>query len=60
MTVRLIAADGTITAIGTLDTHTGEVRFDSDTWYDINGRRLNGQPTTKGVYIHNGRKEVVK
>ena len=25
-------------------------------WYDLNGRRLQGQPTQKGVYIVNGKK----
>ena len=29
-------------------------------WYDLNGRKLNGMPTKKGVYIFNGRKVVVK
>lgn len=29
-------------------------------WYDLNGRKLKGKPTTKGLYIHNGRKEVVR
>ena len=29
-------------------------------WYDLNGRRLQGRPTAKGVYILNGRKTVVK
>ena len=29
-------------------------------WYDLNGRKLNGMPTRKGVYILNGRKVVVK
>lgn len=32
----------------------------SDVWYDLNGRRLQGEPTQKGVYIKNGRKQVVK
>jgi hypothetical protein len=31
-----------------------------DNWYDLNGRKLNGMPTKKGVYIMNGRKVVVK
>ena len=30
------------------------------TWYSIDGRKLQGKPTAKGMYIHNGRKEVVK
>ena len=28
-------------------------------WYDLSGRRLSGRPSAKGIYIHNGRKEVV-
>ena len=33
---------------------------DSDEWYTINGVKLTSKPTQKGLYIHNGRKEVVK
>jgi hypothetical protein len=29
-------------------------------YYDLNGRKLNGKPTKKGVYLFNGRKVVVK
>ena len=29
-------------------------------YFDLNGRRLNGEPTQKGVYIHNGKKVVKK
>lgn len=32
----------------------------SDAWYTIDGRRLSGKPTQKGLYIVNGRKVVVK
>ncbi|MBO4451886.1 MAG: leucine-rich repeat protein [Bacteroidaceae bacterium] len=32
----------------------------TEQWYDMNGRKLDKQPTIKGVYIHNGRKEVIK
>ena len=28
-------------------------------WYTLDARRLNGQPTTKGLYIHNGRKVLI-
>lgn len=27
-------------------------------WYDLSGRRLNGKPDWKGVYIHNGKKTL--
>ena len=29
-------------------------------WYNLQGRRLNGKPTTKGVYIQEGRKIIVR
>ena len=29
-------------------------------WYDLQGRKLNGKPMNKGVFIKNGNKEVVK
>lgn len=32
----------------------------SNAWYTINGQRLNGEPTQRGIYIHNGQKFVVK
>lgn len=33
---------------------------DTENWYDMQGRKLQGKPTKKGVYIVNGRKTVVK
>ena len=32
----------------------------SEKWYSLDGRKLQGKPTSKGVYILNGRKVVVK
>lgn len=32
----------------------------SDVYYDLRGRRLYGKPVSKGVYIHQGRKVIVK
>jgi hypothetical protein len=32
----------------------------NDKWYDLNGRKLNGMPTKKGIYILNGKKVIVK
>lgn len=29
-------------------------------WYTIDGRALNAQPTLRGLYINNGRKVMVK
>ncbi len=60
ITVRLIDANGEVTGIGSLNTQTGEVSFDSKTWYTLDGVRLNAQPTQKGIYVNNGKKVVVK
>ena len=56
ITVKLISASGETTAIGTLDTKTGEMTFDSEAWYTLDGVRLSGKPSTKGIYINNGKK----
>lgn len=32
----------------------------ADTWYTIDGRKLSGKPTKKGIYIQNGKKHVIK
>ena len=33
---------------------------DADAWYNLDGRRINDRPSTKGIYIRRGRKEVVR
>ena len=60
ITVKLVSASGETTAIGTLDTKTGEVTFDSEAWYTLDGVRLSSKPSTKGIYINNGKKVVIK
>ena len=60
ITVKLVGANGETTAIGTLDTKTGEVTFDSEAWYTLDGVRLSGKPSSKGIYINNGKKVVIK
>jgi hypothetical protein len=60
ITVKLVSASGETTAIGTLDTKTGEMTFDSEAWYTLDGVRLSGKPTKKGIYINNGKKVVIK
>jgi hypothetical protein len=60
ITVKLVSASGETTAIGTLDTKTGEMTFDNEAWYTLDGVRLSGKPTAKGIYINNGKKVVIK
>ena len=33
---------------------------DPDVWYTLNGIRLTGKPSVKGLYIRNGKKEMVR
>lgn len=48
--------DGSTTRIQNIES-TGSA---ADSWYTLNGVKLNGKPTQKGVFIHNGKKEIVK
>lgn len=57
-------AKGFILALDT-DTPTGitnaavTIKKDTDTWYTLDGIRLNAAPTQKGIYIHQGKKIVI-
>ena len=39
---------------------SSKLKVQSNAWYTIDGRKLNGQPTKKGIYIHNGNKQIIK
>lgn len=58
ITVRLIGKSGDVTAIGTLDTRTGE--FTTDGWHRLDGTRLSGKPTARGIYVNHGKKVIIK
>ena len=32
----------------------------SNSWHDLQGRRLSGNPTRKGIYANNGRSVIIK
>jgi hypothetical protein len=32
----------------------------SDAWYSLDGKKLSGKPSQKGIYVNNGRKVVIK
>lgn len=38
----------------------GEMIHDNDGWYTLTGVKLDGKPTRRGIYLHNGRKEAVQ
>ena len=48
-------------ATGIISVHdSGFMVNGSDAWYTLDGRRLDGQPTAKGLYINNGKKVAIK
>ena len=51
-----IVEDGGKSAIHTVST----TLTDSGAWYTLTGYRLNTQPTKSGLYIHNGKKVMIK
>ena len=52
----VIGKDDIPTGIGAPLNDNGQLTNDS--WYSIDGKRLNSEPTQKGVYIKNGKKVV--
>ena len=40
--------------------HSQSTIHNYDEWYDLQGRRLESRPTTKGLYIHHGRKVIIR
>jgi len=40
--------------------HNNYVPQRTSCWYSVSGRRIQGQPTEKGLYIFNGKKVVIK
>ena len=50
------AKDAVVTGINTVNAASRM----AEKYYDLNGRRFNGKPSAKGVYINNGNKIVMK
>ena len=51
--------DGETTGIALVDNGKMIIDNEADAWYTLDGCKLNGKPTARGVYIHGGRKIVV-
>ena len=48
------------TAITGQEMVNGQSSMVNDSWYTLDGRRLSGKPTEKGIYINNGKKIAIK
>ena len=52
--------DGGTTAIKSIDVDNLSGKVSAEGWYTLNGVKLQGAPTEKGVYIKDGKKVVIK
>ena len=58
ITVRLTGKGGGTTAVGTIDTATGEVTIEH--WFNLNGQPVDGTPSAPGLYLNTeGRKVLI-
>jgi hypothetical protein len=53
--------DGETTSIINIENGTLNMENAAEAWFSLDGRRLNGKPSTKGVYVNsNGKKYVIQ
>ena len=45
---------------GIENVHSSMFNVPSEDWYTLDGRRLNGKPTKKGIYVNGNRKVLIK
>ena len=50
--------EGETTGIISIENGKLKIENDADAWYSLDGRKLQGQPSAKGVYIINGKKVI--
>ena len=55
LTFSLDFGDGEVTSVNNLQQTPSTV-----SWHSLDGRRLNGEPTMRGIYINSGRKVILK
>lgn len=52
--------EGIPTGIKAIENDKTAESLETGNWYTLDGRRLNGKPTKKGIYIVNGHKVAIK
>ena len=55
-----ISFDGDDSTLGVTTPLSDKREAGDEAWYSLDGRRLQGKPAQKGVYINNGKKIVIK
>ena len=57
---RIFVNDGNATGIVSIDNENRIIVNEAEGWYSLDGRKLSGKPSAKGVYIRDGKKIVIK
>ena len=52
--------EGETTGILNIEHSTLNIEHSADAWFTLDGRKLSGKPSVKGVYVNNGRKVIIK
>lgn len=61
LNVKFLDGEGSLADEAELEVSTGRILPKLDNrWLDVQGRLLNGKPTTKGRYLHNGKMVIIK
>ena len=56
----VIIFDDETTGIRSIENGKWRIDNSNASWYSLDGQKLDAKPTTKGIYIHNGKKEVLR
>ena len=56
----VIGEEEETTSLPSIDHSSLTIDHSEGAWFPLDGRKINGQPLKKGLYIHNGKKTVIK
>ena len=56
----VIGEEEVTTSLSSIDHSSLTIDHSEGAWFSLDGRKINGQPLKKGLYIHNGKKTVIK
>ena len=57
---RINFGDDEATGIISIENGKLNIEHSADAWFTLDGRKLDGKPTQRGIYINNGKKTIIK
>lgn len=58
--LKMFASESGISTGETIQVSSSKSQVTNEKWYTIDGRKMSGKPAAKGIYIHNGKKIILK